>query len=102
MKEVCHNVSREPPLQPLSRETLSYSTAGTESARLDVAADEFWGILCQRDTVGVKKKYSYHTSNYCKITVTSTVTSTVNSIQLCYFSNDHYTNVIIRAWLGTE
>ena len=48
MKEVCHNVSREPPLQPLSGETLSYSTAGTEGARLDVAADEFWGIPGQR------------------------------------------------------
>ena len=54
MKEVCHNVCREPPLQPLSGESLTYSTAGADGARLDVAADEFWGIPSQRAFFDVK------------------------------------------------
>ena len=48
MKDVCHNVAREPPLQSLSGETLSYSTAGADGARLDVTADGFWGTPGQR------------------------------------------------------
>ena len=35
MKEVWHNVTIEPPLQSLSGETLSYSTAGADGARLE-------------------------------------------------------------------
>ena len=42
--EVCHNVSVEPELQPLSGEQLQYRTANTEDgARLDVHAQGFWG-----------------------------------------------------------
>ncbi len=54
MKEVCHNVCREPPLQPLSGESFTYSTAGADGARLDVAADEFWRIPSQRAIFDVK------------------------------------------------
>ncbi len=42
--EVCHNVGTEPPLQPLSGEQLRLRTANREDgARLDIAADNFWG-----------------------------------------------------------
>ncbi len=42
--EVCHDVSVEPQRQPLSGETLSYSTANSDDqARLDVKARGFWG-----------------------------------------------------------
>ena len=42
--EVCHNVSVEPELQPLSGEQFQYRTANTEDgARLDVHAQGFWG-----------------------------------------------------------
>ena len=44
MAEVCHNVSIEPHLQPLSGEDLHGASANTEAgARLDVAACGFWG-----------------------------------------------------------
>lgn len=44
LTEVCHNVSVEPHLQPLSGETLQYCTAIMEdNARLDIAACGFWG-----------------------------------------------------------
>ena len=49
LKDVCHNVRREPSLQPLSSESLSYRTAShQDGARLDVAADGFWGVPAQR------------------------------------------------------
>ena len=44
LSEVCHDVSIEPHLKPLSGESLSGSSANTEDgARLDVAAGGFWG-----------------------------------------------------------
>ena len=44
MTEVCHNVCIEPSLQPLSGESLRYSTANKEDgARLDIRAAGFWG-----------------------------------------------------------
>ena len=44
MKEVCHNVSTEPHLQPVTREQLRHRTANREEgARLDVVATNFWG-----------------------------------------------------------
>ena len=43
LSEVCHNVSIEPHLQPLTGEILSHYTANTEdNARLDVTACGFW------------------------------------------------------------
>ena len=44
LSEVCHGVSIEPHLQPLSGEAMSRSSANSEDgARLDVAAYGFWG-----------------------------------------------------------
>ena len=49
MSEVCHSVSIEPHLQPLSGERMSYSTSNTETgARLDVSAYGFWGGRFER------------------------------------------------------
>ena len=44
MAEVCHNVSIESHLQPLSGEDLHVASSYTEAgARLDMAACGFWG-----------------------------------------------------------
>ena len=49
LSEVCHNVVTEPPLQPVTDEHLIHRTANREDgARLDVAADSFWGNDRQR------------------------------------------------------
>ena len=45
LSEVCHNVEIEPHLQPVTGEQFSYRTANVEDgARLDVAAENFWGM----------------------------------------------------------
>ena len=44
MSEVCHNVSIEPHLQPVTGESLSFATSNSQDgARLDIAANSFWG-----------------------------------------------------------
>ena len=44
LSEVCHNVNVEPALQPLTGEVLSGASAiKDDAARLDIAADGFWG-----------------------------------------------------------
>ena len=44
LTEVCHGVSTEPHLQPLSGEAMVHGTANVEDgARLDVAVHGFWG-----------------------------------------------------------
>ena len=44
LSEVCHGVTIEPHLQPLTGETLSHNSAFTdEGARLDIAMYGFWG-----------------------------------------------------------
>ena len=44
LSEVCHNVHTEPTLQPLQGEHLKYKSAnGMVGARLDDAAQNFWG-----------------------------------------------------------
>ena len=44
MSEVCNITTIEPTLQPISGETLSHASAISEDgARLDIAADGFWG-----------------------------------------------------------
>ena len=44
LSETCHNVSAEPPLQPLTSELLSYrSTNAEDGARLDLKVESFWG-----------------------------------------------------------
>ena len=48
LSEVCHNVSIEPPLQPLTGESLNHATSNREEfARVDVKAQGFWGIRHQ-------------------------------------------------------
>ena len=43
LTEVCHNVATEPPLQPLTGETLTARSANTDdNARLDIRARGFW------------------------------------------------------------
>ena len=43
LTEVCHNVATEPPLQPLTGETLTARSANTnDNARLDIRARSFW------------------------------------------------------------
>ena len=49
LSEVCHNISIEPHLQPLSGETMSLHSANTnDHARLDIAANGFWGGRFER------------------------------------------------------
>ena len=49
MTEVCHNVTVEPHLQPLSGEAMvNASSIKQNGARLDVAADGFWGSRFER------------------------------------------------------
>ena len=44
LTEVCHEVSIEPGLQPISNESLRGATANTQDeARLDIVANGFWG-----------------------------------------------------------
>ena len=46
LSEVCHDVCIEPHLQPLTGESLSYSTTNTEeNVRLDIRARGFWGTM---------------------------------------------------------
>ena len=49
LSEVCHGVSIEPHLQPLSGETMSLRSANTDdNSRLDIAAYGFWGSRFER------------------------------------------------------
>ena len=49
LSEVCHSVSTEPHLQPLPGEALRGASASTEEcARLDIAANGFWGGRFER------------------------------------------------------
>ena len=55
MSEVCNNVSIEPRLQPLSGEALRFKTANSDSnARLDIAANGFWGGRFERPFFDVR------------------------------------------------
>ena len=49
---MCHNVNVEPALQPLSGEVLTgVSAIRDDAARLDIAADGFWGITVRECSV---------------------------------------------------
>ena len=49
MTEVCHDVCVEPNLQPITGEVLSHATAiSDDGARLDIAANGFWGGRFER------------------------------------------------------
>ena len=55
LSEVCNNVVIEPHLQPLSGETLQYKTANRDdNARLDIAANGFWGGRFERSYFNVR------------------------------------------------
>ena len=55
LSEVCNNVVTEPHLQPLSGETLQYKTANCDdNARLDIAANGFWGGQFERSYFDVR------------------------------------------------
>ena len=64
MSEVCHNVGTEPILQPITNECLVHRTANREDgARLDVAADSFWGNDRQRAFFDVRV-FNPHAQSY--------------------------------------
>ena len=64
MTEVCHNVAIEPHLQPLSGETLQEASSNVQDgARLDVAADGFWGSRFERAFFDVRTFNPYAPSN---------------------------------------
>ena len=55
LSEVCHGVTIEPHLQPLTGEVMSHNTAVTEDgARLDVAMYGFWGGRFEKAFVDVR------------------------------------------------
>ena len=52
---MCQNVAIEPDLQPISNEALHLASANTDDgARLDIAADGFWGSSSQRTFFDVR------------------------------------------------
>ena len=55
LTEVCHNVMIEPDLQPLTGEAMSRLTSNTtDGARLDIAANGFWGGRFERTFLDVR------------------------------------------------
>ena len=61
---VCHDVATEPPLQPITGESVTGSSAITEDgARLDVVASGFWGGCYERAFFDVRVFNPYAPSN---------------------------------------
>ena len=55
LNEVCHGVTTEPHLQPLSRKSLSHRSASTQDgARLDVEMYGFWGGRFEKAFIDVR------------------------------------------------
>ena len=64
LTEVCHDVQVEPDLQEVSNEVLSGRTAiTTDGARLDIAANGFWGGRYERTFLDVRVFNPYAPSN---------------------------------------
>ena len=64
LTEVCHNVAVEPHLQPLSGEMIGGASSITQDgARLNVAADGFWGSRFERAFFDVRVFNPYAPSN---------------------------------------
>ncbi|KAL5502789.1 hypothetical protein EMCRGX_G009613 [Ephydatia muelleri] len=64
LSEICHNVSTEPHLQPITGEAPTSASANfQDGARLDVAADGFWGSRFERTFFDVKVFNPYAPSN---------------------------------------
>ena len=84
LTEVCHNVAVEPHLQPLTGETLHGASSITQGgARLDVAADGFWGGRFERAFFDVKVFNPYARSNQ-RSTLAATYRSHENSKKRAY------------------
>ena len=67
LSEVCHYVCREPPLQPLSIESLSYLTTNRDdSAQLKIRANGFWGLPLQQAYFGMRVFNPISSHAYCK------------------------------------
>ena len=68
MSEVCHDVSKEPSLQPLSGESLSLRTCNRDDgARVDIKASGFWGGRFQSSFFDVNPYAPSNQSNpYCQ------------------------------------
>ena len=65
MSEVCNDVCIEPPLQPLEGETLHGATSIKEDgARLDIAANGFWGGRYERAFFDVRVFNPHAPSNH--------------------------------------
>ena len=78
MTEVCHNVAVEPHLQPLNGEALQGASSITQDgARLDVAADGFWGRRFERAFFDVRVFNPYAPSNQR------------SSLQACYRNHEN-------------
>ena len=55
LSEVCHSVSIEPELQPITGENFTYATANVQDeARSDIAANGFWGSRFERTFFDVR------------------------------------------------
>ena len=63
ISEVCSNVCTEPTLNPVSGQNLPASTISSDGARLDVAADGFWGSRNERAFFDVRVFNSLAPSN---------------------------------------
>ena len=64
LSEVCHNVSTEPHLQPLTGVSLCLATTNSQDgARLDITANGFWGGRFERTFFDVKVFNPYAPSN---------------------------------------
>ena len=64
LSQVCHNVSIEPHLQPVTGETFSFATSNVQDgARLDIAANGFWGGRFERTFFDVKVFNPFAPSN---------------------------------------
>ena len=64
LSEICHYASTEPHLQPITGEVPTSATANfQDGARLDVAADGFWGSRFERAFFDVKVFNPYAPSN---------------------------------------
>ena len=64
LSEISHNVSTEPHLQPITGEVPTSASANfQDGARLDVAADGFWGSRFERAFFDVKVFNPYAPSN---------------------------------------
>ena len=64
LTEVCSNVCIEPDLQPITGETLTGATSNVQDgARLDIAANGFWGGRFERTYFDVRVFNPHATSN---------------------------------------